>query len=110
MTCPGHREAGVWGEDQAGKPWRREQTGTGKQPGTADELYGHDAGVCHAAVLGMDGRAQLVAEGDQRTIAAAQVSAVTCGKPTSCWISSTATERGDLRAACIAGWHPTLPM
>jgi hypothetical protein len=36
------------------------------------------------------------------------VAAVTCGKPTSCWISSTATERGDLRAACIAGWHPTL--
>ena len=34
-------------------------------------------------------------------------SAVTCGKPTSCWISSTATERGDLCAACIAGWHPT---
>ena len=29
------------------------------------------------------------------------------GKPTSCWISSTATERGDLRAACTAGWHPT---
>jgi hypothetical protein len=28
---------------------------------------------------------------------------------TSCWISSTATERGDLRAACIAGWHPILP-
>jgi hypothetical protein len=39
-----------------------------------------------------------------------QVTAVTCGKPTSCWISSTATERGDLRAACIAGWHPILPM
>jgi hypothetical protein len=32
------------------------------------------------------------------------------GKPTSCWISSTATERGDLRAACTAGWHLTLPM
>ena len=38
------------------------------------------------------------------------IAAVTCGKPTSCWISSTATERGDLRAACIAGWHPILPM
>jgi len=35
---------------------------------------------------------------------------ITCGKPSSCWISSTATERGDLRAACIASWHPTLPM
>ena len=34
--------------------------------------------------------------------------AVTGGKPTSCWISSTATERGDLGAACTAGWHPTL--
>ena len=76
MTCPGHREAGARGEDQAGKPWRRKHTGTGKQPGTADELYGHDAGVCHAVALRMDGRAQLVAEGDRRTIAAAQVAAV----------------------------------
>src|SRR5438445_8052622 len=75
MTCPGHREAGARGEDQAGKPWRRKHTGTGKQPGTADELYGHDAGVCHAVALRMDGRAQLVAEGDRRTIAAAQVAA-----------------------------------
>jgi hypothetical protein len=40
----------------------------------------------------------------------ARRAAVTGGKPTSCWISSTATERGDLRAACTAGWHPTLPM
>ena len=60
------------GEDQAGKPWRRKHTGTGKQPGTADELCGHDAGVCHAVAPRMDGRAQLVAEGDRRTIAAAK--------------------------------------
>src|SRR5580693_2945675 len=32
-----------------------------------------------------------------------QVTAVTGGKPSSCWISSTATERGDLGAACTAG-------
>lgn len=32
------------------------------------------------------------------------------GKSTSCWISSTATEQGDLGAACTAGWHPALPM
>jgi hypothetical protein len=50
--------------------------GTGKQPGTTDELYGHDAGACHAVALRMDGRAQVVAEGDRRTIAAAQVAAV----------------------------------
>ena len=40
----------------------------------------------------------------------AQVTAVRSGKPISCWISSTATEQGDLRAACTVGWHPTLPM
>lgn len=79
MTCPGHREAGARDEDQAGKPWRRKHTGTGKQPGTADELYGHDAGVCHAVALRMDGRTQLVAEGDRRTITAAQVAAVRVG-------------------------------
>jgi hypothetical protein len=34
---------------------------------------------------------------------------VTGGKPTSCWILSTATERGDLRATGTVGRHPTLP-
>jgi hypothetical protein len=39
----------------------------------------------------------------------ARRAAVMGGKPISCWISSTATERGDLRAACTVGWHPILP-
>ena len=45
---------------------------------------------------------------DRGVLEDARTSAVTGGKPTSCWISSTATERGDLRAACTAGGHPAL--